>query len=157
MSKSIKSVEFVFENCESLVLNYPDIFMFNIWGEKECYHSYCNCITLSTTISGFYAGISKNAKPTDESCYWCSDGEEQEPRLSRLEKYQDITQVIVNFCDSNQRSYFVEWSEGDDIIHSGQKLVKTEEGHILYTSLMDGSFHHIPSSEQVDAMADMVL
>lgn len=155
MGKAIKSIEFVFENCESLVFNYPDVFMFNIWGEKESYHSYSNCILLEKSISGFYAGINKDAKPTHESCYWGNEG--QEPNLYRLLQYKDVTQVLINFENSSSCCYFVEWPEGDSTSHSGQSWQKTEEGHIFYLSTMKDSAQEIPSIEDVDSFAYMAL
>lgn len=155
MGKAIKSVAFVFENCETLILNYPDIFMFQIWGEKVSFHSYINCISIDNSVAGFYAGISKDAKPTDGSCHWETDREEQS--ISRLEKYQDIAQIAVNFDDSSQHIYLVQWPEGDEMNHSGQTLTRTEEGHILYTSLLDGDTKNIPSLEEVDVMAYTVF
>lgn len=156
MGKSIKSVEFIFENCESLVFDYPDIFMFNIWGEKDYYSSYCNVITLDKSIAGFYVGLSATAQPSIENSYFVTQGDNA-PNISRLDQYKDVTQILVTFTDNSNKHYLVEWPEDDSTTHSGQTLTKTENGHILYLSKMPGDKQEIPALEDVDSLAFMAL
>lgn len=127
----VKSVTLVLENCEEVTFQYPsEIYMFQSGEIKEQYVSYSNCISKQKYVDGFSIVFGKD----------CGDlgtfsPEENKTALERLNKYKDVTGISIKYDNEEYEYVSVSWEDIEsDVIHSGQGLVLTEEGNVMYYS-----------------------
>lgn len=128
---NVKSVTLVLENCEEVTFQYPsEIYMLKTGDIKERYVSYCNAIDKRKYVDGFSIVFGKDAgKLGTFSPY------ENKLPIERLNQYKDVTGISIEY-DSGEYDYLgVSWEGIDsETIHSGQGLVLTESGNVLYYS-----------------------
>ncbi len=142
----VVKIHLVLENCESLVFKYPEeVFCLQTSDIKEHYVSYSNGIQKQKHIDGFT--IVFNSHSGELGTF--SPDNNVLP-LKRLNKYKDVTAVVVHFEDGTNDYLGVSW-EGveSETIHSGQSLLLTNEGTALYYS-EDGSYKSNMTLEEAD-------
>lgn len=127
----VTKIHLVLENCESIVFKYPEeVFCLQTSDIKEHYVSYSNGIRKQKYIDGFV--IVFNSHSGELGTF--SPDVNMLP-LERLNKYKDVTSLVVEFEDGTTDYLGVSWDGVDsETIHSGQGLVLTEEGNVLYYS-----------------------
>lgn len=128
---SVKSISLILENCESVTFNYPsEVYMLKTSDIKEKVVSYYNTITKQKYVDGFsiifggHCGELGTFSP-----------DENKLPIERLNQYKDVTEINIEYEDGTVEQLGVSW-EGvnNDYFHSGQGLVLTEEGNVLYYS-----------------------
>lgn len=133
---NIKSINFTFENCESLTLSQEYIACFNTGKIYDNFNSCMNHISLDKSVEGFTCVIKKDAIPLgDDFTLWLGDS--RIPAMTRFKQFQDITQIFVKFEDETSVQMNVEWHEDCDQNNLNQKCIITDEGNYLIFS--DGS------------------
>lgn len=131
--KHIESIEFIFENCEdfSIDANYFGKFLID-----DIHYSIqriaCNCI-IKTTIADTIA-IELFSEGDRE--YRPFRGLEKATIFERLQKYNDVTQIIVHYEDQTEEAYFTNWAEGDDFENKNQSVCKSDLGN-LYIAISE--------------------
>lgn len=127
----VVKIHLVLENCESIVFKYPEeVFCLQTSDIKEHYISYSNGIQKQKYIDGFT--IAFNSYSGELGTF--SPDENMLP-LERLNKYKDVTAVVVEFENGTKDYLGVSWEGVDsETIHSGQHLFLTDEGSTVYYS-----------------------
>ena len=96
----VKSITLVFENCESITVEYPQIAAFHTGKIYESYSSCGNCIYRTQTVEGFTAVFNKKGSlSTDEYTSWLTEG--HTPTLERL-KGCNVTQLTITYKDKSE-------------------------------------------------------
>lgn len=127
----VTKIHLVLENCEGVVFKYPEeVFCLQTSDIKEHYVSYSNCIQKQKYIDGFT--IVFNSHSGELGTF--SPDNNILP-LERLNKYKDVTAIVIEFEDGTNDYLGVSW-EGveSETIHSGQHLLLTDEGTAVYYS-----------------------
>lgn len=128
---SIRSITLFLENCEEVTFNYPsEIFMLHTGDIKEYFMSWGNSIGKQRYVDGFSIIFGKN-------CGTLGTFSPDENRLpiERLDQYKDVTGIKVTYDDGQVEEVGVSWDDVDsEFEHSGQKLVLTDNGNVLYYS-----------------------
>ena len=127
----VVKIHLVLENCESIVFKCPEeVFCLQTSDIKEHYVSYSNGIQKQKYIDGFTIVFNSNSgelgtfSPDDNML-----------SLERLNKYKDVTAVVVEFEDGTNDYLDVSWEGVDsETVHSGQHLRLTDEGSAVYYS-----------------------
>ena len=117
MDKQIKQIEFVFENCESVVIPY------------ECFTSFKYEISQdkNDTISYFDATIKDNGQLD----YGCGFDSYQTP-IQRIKEYNDITNIYIKYTDSSEEHFYVIWSNDmQNNKNQTSKLIDFRTIHIM--------------------------
>lgn len=122
----IKSVDIVFENCESLKFMYPDIFYFDIGEVTQKYKSYLGSICLCNTIDDFELCIRKDAVPQ------CNIFNNMKNPLDRI--MNDITQLHVEFLCGQKILYYINWPSECVNYHDNQVVIKMSNDDIFVKS-----------------------
>lgn len=126
---NIKSIELVLENCETIVLKYPDVGYFDINGQYTSFSNYMNAICKNQCINGFTIGIKSGADLSESNCF-SSDGKMSIERL----KLRDVTQVEITYDDDSKDHYMVSWDCENDQLNDKQVFELTpDENHIFYS------------------------
>jgi hypothetical protein len=142
----VVKIHLVLENCESLVFKYPEeVFCLQTSDIKEHYVSYSNGIQKQKHIDGFT--IVFNSHSGELGTF--SPDNNVLP-LERLNKYKDVTAIVVEFEDGTKDYLGVSW-EGveSETIPSGQHLILTDEGAAIYYSEA-GSYKCTVSADEAD-------
>ena len=128
---SVKSITLVLENCEEVTFNYPsEIYMLKTGDIKEHYVSYVNTITKQKYVDGFSVVFGKDCGKLGTF----SPDEDDLP-ITRLNQCKDVTGIHIEYEDGEEDFVGVSWEGVDsETHHSGQGLVLTEEGNVLYYS-----------------------
>lgn len=129
---TLKKIDIVFENCESITLEYPHICYIKTYGYKEDFANYLNCIVKNKIIDGFELIVSKTAKIVEEDSNLFDDKKNPIDRIMN-----DITQLHITYEDDSVDSFLVSWPHdetGSDTWHTGQKVIKTASGNIYVIS-----------------------
>lgn len=128
---SVKSISLIFENCESVTFNYPsEVYMFETSDIKEHFMSWGNSIGIIKYVDGFSIIFGKGCGELGTF----SPDESKLP-IERLNQYKDVTGINIEYEDGTVEQLGVSWEGVDsDYHHSGQGLVLTEEGSVLYYS-----------------------
>ncbi len=129
--KMVKSITLVLENCEKITFEYPsEIYMLNTGDIKERYESYCNTIDKQKYVDGFSIVFGKDCGKLGTF----SPNENDLP-IKRLNQYKDVTGIRIEYDNGEEDFVGVSWEGIDsETHHSGQNLVLTEEGNVLYYS-----------------------
>lgn len=142
----VTKIHLVLENCESIVFKYPEeVFCLQTSAIKEHYVSYSNGIQKQKYVDGFtivfnsHSGELGTFSPDDTML-----------PLERLNKYKDVTALVVEFEDGTNDYLGISW-EGveSETIHSGQHLLLTDEGAAVYYS-ETGSYKCTMTAEEAD-------
>lgn len=128
---SVKSITLVLENCEEITFKYPsEIYMLKTGDIKERYVSYSNTITKQKYTEGFSVIFGKDCGELGPF-----SPEENELPIKRLNQCKDVTAIHIQYEDGDEDLVGVSWEGVDsETHHSGQNLVLTEGGNILYYS-----------------------
>ena len=128
---SVKSISLILENCESVTFKYPsEVYMLKTSDIKEKVVSYCNTITKQKYVDGFsivFGGHCGNLGTFSP--------DESKLPIERLNQYKDVTAINIEYEDGKEDYIGVSWDGVEnETTHSGQDLVCTEEGNVLYYS-----------------------
>ena len=128
---SVKSVTLVLENCEQITFDYPsEIYMLNTGDIKEYFVSYGNSIGKQRYVDGFFIIFDNNSGKLGTF----SPDDSKLP-IERLNQYKDVTGLRIEYEDGQTEYIGVSWEGVDsEYNHSGQGLVLTEKGNVLYYS-----------------------
>lgn len=128
---NVKSVTLVLENCEEVTFKYPsEIYMLETGDIKERYVSYCNTIGKQKYVDGFSVVFGKDCGELGSF-----SPDENDLPLKRLNQYKDVTGLYIEYDNEEEDFVGVSWDGVDsETVHSGQGLVLTEEGNVLYYS-----------------------
>lgn len=148
----VKSITFVFENCECIVVEYPQVAAFHTGKIYENYSSCSNCIYRTQTVEGFTAVFNKKGSlSTDEYTSWLTEG--HVPTLERLKGY-DVTQLTITYEDKSEEHLSVLWEGDNDYTHDGQSCVITQEGNYMFVS-ESGGYKNTMEEDYADAFVMM--
>lgn len=150
----VSSITLIFENCEEVTFQYPsEIFMLDTGYVKEYYISYSNGLHKQKYIDGFSIVFQKDSG----QCGVFSSDNTKTP-LERLNQYKDVTGIAIEYENNTQEYLGVSWEDIDsEVHHSGQGLVLTEEGNVLYYSETGGYECNLKQDlEEIDIWAEMV-
>ena len=80
-------------------------------------------------------------------------GLEKTTIFERLQKCNDITQIIVHYEDQTEEAYFTDWAEGDDCENKNQSVCKSDLGNLYrelrrYNQILDVSSGTSPSTNE---------
>lgn len=142
----VTKIHLVLENCESIVFKYPEeVFCLQTSDIKEHYVSYSNCINKQKYIDGFtivfnsHSGELGTFSPDDTML-----------PLERLNNCKDVTAIVVEFEDGTSDYLGVSWEDVEsEVIHSGQTLLLTGGGSVIYYS-ETGSYKSNMTLEEAD-------
>lgn len=129
--KMVKSITLVLENCEEITFEYPsEIYMLKTGDIKERYVSYCNTIDKQKYVDGFSIVFGKDCGKLGTF-----STDENDLPIKRLNQYKDVTGIHIEYDNGEEDFVGVSWEGIDsETIHSGQGLILTEEGNVLYYS-----------------------
>ena len=115
--KKIKSINITFENCESYSIPYSSINNMNIEGFKERlfihYNDRGECSKSQTAYS-----VSLIIKKTEEIKPFY---EFSKPFFDRVNQYNDICYITINYEDGKRFGFYVPWDYSDEQYNSYQK------------------------------------
>jgi len=122
---TIKSVEFVFENCETV--NVPIEYV-----ENFSLGDVCKTITFSggstkesESVTRYYFVISKSFKDSGCETYFGDNGYE------RLKKHMDICWIYIHNQDGSQEEYGVLWKDEDMYTNHGQSFEEFDDSLLI--------------------------
>lgn len=127
----IESVELVLENCEVMIIKYPDVVLFNIGEEYTSFGSFVNCISKDRFIKSFYIGINKDADLSESNTF------SSNMKLERLHA-RDVAQVQINYQDGTNDHYMVKWNCDSDYQNDKQSYHYTKKGNLFFHSYSEG-------------------
>lgn len=127
----VKSITLVFENCEGLTFEYPDIFYFDIGSTKEKFSTFTNAISKIKVVSGFSLAIKLGSTPVNIDAFsqWCS----WQHRLT----LKDITQINIEFKNGEVDELVVTWPSATDNNSSDFQSAENIDNFILIKSTND--------------------
>lgn len=123
----LQNIELVFENCETMFINYPDVVYLDIEKPYISFASYMNAICKNQCIEGFSIGIAKGADFPDSTSF------SGDMTIDRL-KLQDVTQLHITYDDESTDSFYVNWDVDHETRNEKQNLLETNEGNFVYYS-----------------------
>ena len=126
--KDIKSIEFVFENCECVTIEAPYIGDVLIEGiETSIRRVAVNCINEYTSCKRFEVAISKEADVEIESYG------EKIRKLSRINDWDDVTSIFLKYEDGSEKEILVSWIGEDDCNNEAQSSFIDKYGNLYLT------------------------
>lgn len=140
MSKSIKKVEIVFENCESLIVPIERIGKFVI----DDIHKHINRVALNSV----------EEHETSMTVFIEIFNRKRNKKLYRISDYKDITQIYLIFDDSSEACYFVNYEEPtgheNDLgaPNVNQTTYITDKGDILLTIANGKDWHNFMTLDE---------
>lgn len=123
----LKNIELVFENCETMFINYPDVVYLDVDKPYSSFSSYMNTICKQQHTDGFTIGISKDADFTDSCAF---DGNMTIDRM----KLQDVTQLHITYENNSTESFYINWDVDHETRNEKQQLITTNDGNFVYYS-----------------------
>lgn len=118
----LKNVALVFENCEYGTVQAVDIRSIRLTGITETISGQGDRdISFSKSVKNVYLHIRKNDVDLTE----------------RLFKYNDITQIELNYDNGMSRLYYVEWPSTSEYNNSRQKVKESHDGEGIWIIVSD--------------------
>lgn len=124
---NVKSITLVLENCEEMVLKYPDVVYFDIYKPYSTFNSYMNVISKSDCVKGFSMGIRKGVDLSESNSF--SDG----MNIKRLASC-DVTQLDIKYEDGTNDYYLVNWDCKNEQCNDKQVFEETPSGNYIFYS-----------------------
>ena len=126
----VKSVTLLFENCESISYDFPNIAFLKIGGCKENFDNWNNSITKIKTIKSFEIIIKADATVSASNLF------NIEQRHLNRAILCDITRLIVVYDNNIEETFYVHWPRKATNHHPFQKYSITEKNNIYICSSM---------------------
>ena len=125
--KHIKSIEFVLENCEGFNIdaNYFGAFLIDdirYSMQRISSHNIVKMAIADTIVIELFSEGDREYRPFGTL--------EKATIFERLQKYNDITQIIVHYEDQTEETCFPNWAEGDDYENKNQSVCKSDLGNL---------------------------
>lgn len=161
MFKEIKSIEFIFENCESLSIPKNCIGLLDIEGIHDVIRRMAmNSIAKYTRADEFAIEIYKEA---DEEYHPFGNIEDASSKLKRLTEFNDIASIEVAYEDGSTDTLFLPYSDDDSLgaCNAYQKTYVSKLGnvYIVVSKEKDIDFYFnskdINDKEVVDSTKDL--
>ncbi len=115
--KEIRSIEIVFENCETAVLRPENFGFFHIGGIVRKFERIaCNSIAEMATAEEVYLEIFKNSVKKEV--------------FQRLHETEDITSMHFTYGDGSKEGFYVLWSDENEFANMYQKNYISGPGHL---------------------------
>ncbi|MCM3387212.1 hypothetical protein M3649_03585 [Ureibacillus chungkukjangi] len=131
MSKEIKQIDIVLENCEVIVIPRNEIGEFSLSGVEKVYSRIAsNSISDYLFAKSFYIEIHKDANTLDNVDE--NFREFGELPFDRLTKHHDITHVDLIFEDGSNEYICVDWSGESEYINDSQTTYHSAENGSLF-------------------------
>ena len=158
--KHIKSIEFVFENCESFNIdtNYFGAFLIDDI-RYSIQRIACNSIVkmaiADTMVIELFSEGDREYRPFGAL--------EKTTIFERLQKYNDITQVIIHYEDQTEETYFANWAEGDDCENKNQSVYRSDLGNLYIVINEEKDFatffdtEYINDKDYIDFAKEMII
>lgn len=158
--KHIKSIEFVLENCESFNIdaNYFGTFLiddirYSI--QRIACNSIIKMAIADTIVIELFSEGDREYRPFG--------GLEKATIFERLQKYNDITQIIVHYEDQTEEAYFTNWAKGNDGENKNQGVCKSDLGNLYIVISADKDFstffdtEYMNDKDYIDFAKDMII
>ena len=145
--KHIKSIEFVFENCESFNIdaNYFGAFLIDDI-RYSIQRIACNSIVkmaiADTIVIELFSEGDREYRPFG--------GLEKTTIFERLQKYNDITQIIVHYEDQTEEAYFTDWAKENDGENKNQGICKSDLGNLYIIISEEKDFSTFFDTEDIN-------
>ena len=158
--KHIKSIEFVFENCESFNIdtNYFGAFLIDDI-RYSIQRIACNSIVkmaiADTMVIELFSEGDREYRPFGAL--------EKTTIFERLQKFNDITQIIVHYEDQTEEAYFTDWAEGDDCENKNQSVCKSDLGNLYIVISEEKDFstffdtEYMNDKDDIDFTKDVII
>ena len=125
MSREVKSIELVMENCEVFKIERKHIGELHIGKiERQIGRTACNSISEDFIANEFQIQIHHNANIVMED----SNGS----MFERINAYNDITRVYVNYSNGDSEWFYTDWNHENDLFNSYQSTVISEVNGCLF-------------------------
>ena len=159
----IKSIRFVFENCDFVIIDGKYIGMFKAANIRHSIaRTACNYFDEYDTVSEFAIEVHKDADKKYKP-FGCL---EETSTFDRLRQYMDITQIDINIIDDNCETKTVklwaDWIGDDEYTNEAQHVYTSKPGNLYITIAKDkdiGDFFNqdkINDQHHVDFCFDMM-
>lgn len=126
--KSIKSIEFIFENCEHFQIDSQYFGTFSIDNIKTSINRIaCNMIAKTETACCIAVEIFAEANQE----YFPFDLDEPAMKFDRILKYNDITSIVLHYENNNTDTYYVDY----DDVEEGVLGTENKNQHSILSSL----------------------
>lgn len=125
--KHIESIEFVLENCEGFSI---DASYFGAFLIDDIHYSIQRIASNSIVKMAIADTIVIELFSEGDREYRPFGALEKTTIFERLQKYNDITQIIVHYEDQTEETYFANWAEGDDFENKNQNVCKSDLGNL---------------------------
>lgn len=110
-NKTIKNVEFVLENCETVIVSYGCFEQLIINNGQE--------LKNKDTITNLECII----KDTGNIEYGSTWSDNKTSPIERLSKYNDITQIEITYIDDSKEHFYVQWYDEDPNSNKNQNSI----------------------------------
>ena len=159
--KHIKSIEFVLENCEGFNIdaNYFGAFLIDDI-RYSIQRIACNSIVkmaiADTIVIELFSEGDREYRPFGVL-------EKTTTLFERLQKYNDITQIIVHYEDQTEEAYFTDWAEGDDYENKNQSVCKSDLGNLYIVINEEKDFstffdtEYMNDKDYIDFTKDVII
>ena len=163
--KNVKSIEFVFENCECLEIEakyFGVVYLENI--QTSIVRIACNSIAKMQTIHSAVFEIFSEA-----NIEYAPFGSQSDKmvKFDRLVAWDDITQIIMHYEDNQEEVYYVDYDDnGNDGLgapNKNQKSCISALGNLYLVIEKDKNIgdyfdkDEIDNEEEIDDMKSMIL
>lgn len=158
--KHIESIEFVFENCEcfSIDANYFGEFLID-----DIHYSIQRIASNSIFKMAIADTIVIELFSEGDREYHPFGALETTTIFERLQKYNDITQVIIHYEDQTEETYFVNWAEGDEFENKNQSICKSDLGNFYIVISEEKDFstffdtEYMNDKDYIDFAKEMII
>lgn len=158
--KHIESIEFILENCEgfSIDANYFGAFLIDDLHysiQRIASNSIVRMAIADTIVIELFSKGDREYSPFGAL--------EKTTIFERLQKYNDITQIIVHYEDQTEEAYFTDWAEGDDCENKNQGVCKSDLGNLYIVISAEKDFsiffdtEYMNDKDYIDFAKDMIV
>lgn len=138
----IKSVELALENCEVITID-KELLGFLYLGDLNT--TFCkeyNSLLETTVCKDFAIEIHRDLSKNKETQYLFGQTDDERNPIERLLKYQDITQIQINFDNDSSKHYYAHWHDEDEYDNRYQYNKKNDFGDLYIVISEDKDFEH---------------
>lgn len=158
--KHIESIEFVLENCEgfSIDANYFGAFLIDDLHysiQRIASNNIVKMAIADTIVIELFSEGDREYRPFGAL--------EKTTIFERLQKYNDITQVVVHYEDQTEETCFVNWAEGDDCENKNQSVCKSDLGNLYIVISEEKDFstffdaEYMNDKDYINFTKDMII
>lgn len=156
---NVKSIELVLENCEALAFQSKDVGVFSMVGvTRKIGRIAINSISETEHADEVLLELRNTSNTLDAYTTTWSDNEELP--FDRIQKYADITSIVVGYEDGSEDQFYVDWNGASEYSNEYQTCGVDRFGNLYLvisrTRNVNDVFKDALAKEEQDPLWDLI-